>query len=393
MNTTLPSILTRGVAEVLPSAAALADVMTQKKIRLYLGIDPTSNKLHLGHSVVLRKLQEFADAGHEVILLIGNGTVKIGDPTGRDKTRPVLSDQEIEANFATWKQQAEKILDFSKITIRRNGDWLDKLSFADLVRIMSKMSVQQLLERDMFQERIKNGLPIFVHELIYPLAQGYDSVAMDVDLELGGTDQTFNMLMGRQLQKLMNNREKFVLSVPLLLGTDGRKMGKSLGNFIAMTETPEDMYGKLMAITDAIIINYYTLLTDVPAVEIADMERGLANGSAHPMELKKKLAFTITKQYHGEALAQAAQEHFEKTVQKKEVPTDLPEIIVTIPLLSALDLVMLTNTQPSRSAATRLIEQGGVELDGQKLTDWKAMVSINTGAVLRVGKRQYFRLS
>jgi tyrosyl-tRNA synthetase len=160
-----------------------------------------------------------------------------------------------------------------------------------------------------------------------------------------------------------------------------------------MTETPEDMYGKLMAITDAIIINYYTLLTDIPAVEIADMERGLANGSAHPMELKKKLAFTITKQYHGEALAQAAQEHFEKTVQKKEVPTDLPEIIVTIPLLSALDLVMLTNTQPSRSAATRLIEQGGVELDGQKLTDWKAMISINTGAVLRVGKRQYFRLS
>jgi tyrosyl-tRNA synthetase len=393
MNTTLPSILTRGVAEVLPSAAALADVMTQKKIRLYLGIDPTSNKLHLGHSVVLRKLQEFADAGHEVILLIGNGTVKIGDPTGRDKTRPVLTDQEIETNFATWKQQAEKILDFSKITIRRNGDWLDKLSFADLVHIMSKMSVQQLLERDMFQERIKNGLPIFVHELIYPLAQGYDSVVMDVDLELGGTDQTFNMLMGRQLQKLMNNREKFVLSVPLLLGTDGRKMGKSLGNFIGMTETPEDMYGKLMAITDAIIINYYTLLTDIPAVEIADMERGLANGSAHPMELKKKLAFTITKQYHGEALAQAAQEHFEKTVQKKEVPTDLPEIIVTIPLLSALDLVMLTNTQPSRSAATRLIEQGGVELDGQKLTDWKAMISINTGAVLRVGKRQYFRLS
>jgi tyrosyl-tRNA synthetase len=393
MNTTLPSILTRGVAEVLPSATALADVMTQKKIRLYLGIDPTSNKLHLGHSVVLRKLQEFAEAGHEVILLIGNGTVKIGDPTGRDKTRPVLTDQEIEANFATWKEQAQKILDFSKISIRRNGDWLDKLSFADLVRIMSKMSVQQLLERDMFQDRIKNGLPIFVHELIYPLAQGYDSVAMDVDLELGGTDQTFNMLMGRQLQKLMNNREKFVLSAPLLLGTDGRKMGKSLGNFIAMTETPEDMYGKLMAITDAIIINYYTLLTDIPAVEIADMERGLADGSAHPMELKKKLAFTITKQYHGETLAQAAQEHFEKTVQKKEVPTDLPVLAITTPTLSTLDLVMLTDTQPSRSAAARLIEQGGVELDGQKLTDWKAMVSINTDSVLRVGKRQYFRLS
>ena len=207
-KTTLPELLTRGVEQVLPGSDTLAELMSKKKIRVYLGIDPTGNQLTLGHSVVLRKLQQFADAGHEVIMLIGNGTVRIGDPTGKDSTRPEISDEVIKENFKTWKEQASKVLDFDKIQIKYNGDWLDKLSYADMVKLMAQTTVQQLMERDMFQERLKNGLPIHGHEIMYPLLQGYDSVAMDVDLEIGGSDQLFNMMMGRTLQRQMNNREK-----------------------------------------------------------------------------------------------------------------------------------------------------------------------------------------
>ena len=207
-KTTLPELLTRGVEQVLPGSDTLAELMSKKKIRVYLGIDPTGNQLTLGHSVVLRKLQQFADAAHEVIMLIGNGTVRIGDPTGKDSTRPEISDEVIKENFKTWKEQASKVLDFDKIQIKYNGDWLDKLSYADMVKLMAQTTVQQLMERDMFQERLKNGLPIHGHEIMYPLLQGYDSVAMDVDLEIGGSDQLFNMMMGRTLQRQMNNREK-----------------------------------------------------------------------------------------------------------------------------------------------------------------------------------------
>ena len=209
-NLTVNEVLTRGVAEILPSKESLKELMGKKKIKLFLGIDPTGSLLTLGHSIPLRKIQQFADLGHEVILLIGNGTVKIGDPTGKDSTRPVLTDEEIEENFKDWKEQASKILDFEKITIVRNGDWLDKLTYVDLIKIMGKVTVQQLMERDMFQERLKKGQPIHAHEIIYPLMQGYDSVHMDVDLEVGGNDQTFNMMMGRTLQKNYNNREKWV---------------------------------------------------------------------------------------------------------------------------------------------------------------------------------------
>ena len=247
---TVEEVLSRGVTEVLPSKESLKKLMSQKKIRLYLGIDPTGALLTLGHSVVLRKLQQFADLGHEVILLIGNGTVKIGDPTGKDTTRPELTNEEIEENFKDWQTQASKILDFNKIEIRRNGDWLDKLTYVDLIKIMGQTTVQQLLERDMFQERLKNGLPIHTHEIIYPLMQGYDSVVMDVDLEIGGTDQTFNMMMGRTLQKIYNNHEKWVLATPIIDGTNGRKMSKSYNNYVALTESPTDMYGKLMSISD-----------------------------------------------------------------------------------------------------------------------------------------------
>jgi len=393
-KTTLTSehILTRGVEQVLPDANSLAKRMAQRPVRLYLGIDPTGNQLHLGHAVVLRKLQQFAELGHEVILLIGNGTVKIGDPTGKDKTRPMITDAEIEANFQTWKEQASAILDFDKITIRRNGDWYDMMSFAELIQLFSNMTVQQLMERDMFQERLKSGAPIHAHEILYPILQGFDSVEMDVDLEIGGTDQLFNMMVGRQMQQSMKNREKWVLAVPLLLGSDGRKMGKSLGNYIALTEAPREMYGKLMSVSDDVILQYFQSLTDLTNEEIAEMESRIAAGE-NPMEFKKLLAFTITQDLHSHADASDAQAFFERTVQKGEVPKNIPDLELTEDVKTLLDLVMLTGVPASRSEARRLIEQGGVSVDGMKLTEQLlATAKIPTG-VLKVGKRNYFTIS
>lgn len=387
----VPELLTRGVETVLPSVAGLADLVQQRSIRVYLGIDPTGNNLHLGHSVVLRKLQQFVDAGHEVTLLIGNGTVKIGDPTGKDKTRPMLTDEQIEAHFQTWQAQASKILDFDRITLVHNGDWFDAMSFGELIQLFSQMTVQQLLERDMFQERMSAGRPIHAHELLYPILQGYDSVVLDVDLEIGGNDQIFNMMVGRQMQQQMNNREKFVLAVPLLVGTNGRKMGKSEGNFIGLTEPANDMYGKLMSIVDDVIVQYFELLTDVPAEEVVEIRTAIAHGD-NPMPFKKRLAFTVTAMYHDEAAAQAAQDHFEKTVQNSEVPEDIPELSVAGQEITVLELVMQTGSQASRSEARRLIAQGAVYLDDVRLDDQLATVTPMAQQVLRVGKRQWWRV-
>lgn len=389
----LPEVLTRGVAEVLPSAEALAERMEQGPIRLYLGIDPTGSLLTLGHSVVLRKLQQFAELGHEVILLIGNGTVRIGDPTGKDETRPMLTDEQIQDNFKNWKEQASKILDFEKITIKHNGDWLDKLDFTDLVKLMAKTTVQQLLERDMFQERITAGRPIHTHELIYPLLQGYDSVAMDVDLEIGGTDQTFNMMMGRTLQKSFNNKEKWVLSTPIINGTDGRKMSKSLNNFIALTENPVDMYGKLMRITDDMIIEYFSVLTDVTIAEIDEMAAKIKAGE-NPMEFKKHLAFTVTEMYHSTEDAKAAQQHFEQTIQGDEIPTDIPTVTVSENPTQLLSILQQGLPEESNSQLRRLVEQGAVELlpGGEKPSDAYQEIDWSQVETVRVGKRRYFRI-
>lgn len=389
-NTSLPEVLTRGVAEVLPGAKTLAAKMAEKKIRVYLGIDPTGSFLTLGHSVPLRKLQQFADLGHEVILLIGNGTVRIGDPTGRDSTRPVLTDEQIEENFKTWKAQASKILDFDTIEIRYNGDWLDKLTYADMVKLLAKTTVQQLIERDMFQQRMNNGLPIHGHEILYPMLQGYDSVAMDVDLEIGGTDQTFNMMMGRHLQKVYNNHEKWVLSTPIIDGTDGRKMSKSFNNFVALTENPIDMYGKLMRISDAMITNYFVLLTDVPMAEIEVMEAAMSSG-ANPMEFKKQLAQTITTMYHDSKAAADAAAHFAQTVQGGERPAEMPTVVIPTQA-TALAIATLADSSLSGSELRRLITQGGVTYNDAKITEPNQPLNPQTGDVLKIGKRKFYRL-
>jgi tyrosyl-tRNA synthetase len=389
----IDEVLNRGVAEVLPKQDTLKKLMTEKKIRVYLGIDPTGSLLTLGHSVVLRKLQQFAELGHEVILLIGNGTVRIGDPTGKDSTRPELTDEQIKENFKTWKKQASKVLDFDKIQIKYNGDWLDKLSMPDIIKLMAKTTVQQLMERDMFQKRLTDNKPVHGHEIMYPLLQGYDSVAMDVDLEIGGTDQTFNMMMGRTLQRQYNNREKWVLSTPLINGTDGRKMSKSYHNFIALTDQPNDMYGKLMSTADEMIIEYLTLLTDVPLVEIKEMENKI-NAGENPMQFKKMLAFEITHMYHSEEDAKSAEAHFKATVQQKEVPRDIPEIQVGSGTMTVLELLKECLPDESNSNLKRFIEQGSVELipSGEKPTEFGQEIQLNKVDTIRVGKRRYFKL-
>ncbi|MBT3250124.1 MAG: tyrosine--tRNA ligase [Candidatus Pacebacteria bacterium] len=390
-NITIQEALTRGVTEILPSKKSLAELMEQKKIRLYLGIDPTGSLLTLGHSVLLRKLQQFADLDHDVILLIGGGTVKIGDPTGKDSTRPELTNEVIEENFKNWQEQASKILDFSKIKIMNNADWLDKLTYVDLIKIMAKTTVQQLMERDMFQERVKAGRPVHAHEIIYPLMQGYDSVHMDVDLEIGGTDQTFNMMMGRTLQKAYNNHEKWVLSTPIINGTDGRKMSKSYGNFVALTENPNDMYGKLMRIGDEMIINYFTVLTDVPMAEIEEMEKAMAAGE-NPMTFKKKLAFTITTMYHDEKLAQTAQENFKTISQEKGIPDQKPVHLISAASTTILSLATGARKELSSSDVRRRIEQGAVSIDSQKYTDPNQEITPKSGSILKTGKRDFHEL-
>ncbi len=383
----IQDVLTRGVAEILPKREALVELMEKKKIKLYLGIDPTGSLLTLGHGVVLKKLQQFADLGHHVILLVGNGTVRIGDPTGRDSTRPVLTDAEIKKNFEDWKKQAGKILNFKKIEVRYNGDWLDKLTYADLVKLMGKVTVQQLLERDMFQKRIKEGKPIFGHEIIYPLLQGYDSVVMDVDLELGGTDQTFNMLMGRTLQKVYNNKEKFVLATPIINGTDGRKMSKSYNNFVALNEEPKEMFGKLMSIPDEVMEQYYEIFTEKDLKDVKTLIK------KSPRDAKVELAKHIVAWLHNADAAEAGHQDFITKFVKKEVPDEMPEVSAGGSKCRILELVFnRAHFASSSSEARRLVEQGGVSIDGVIIKDVNAIIQINGGEVLKVGKRKFGKI-
>lgn len=394
----IDTVLSRGVSKVLPNKDSLAKVMTEKKIRLYLGIDPTGAFLHLGHAVGLRKLQQFAELGHEVILLVGNGTVKIGDPTGRDESRPMLDDKTIEKNFQEWKKQASKILNFKMIKVRHNGDWLDKLNYTDMVKLMAKTTVQQLIERDMFQKRLKDGLPIFGHEIIYPLLQGYDSVVMDVDLEIGGTDQTFNMLMGRHLQQQYNAHEKWVLTIPLIEGTDGRKMSKSFNNYVALTDEPNQMYGKLMSIKDELIIKYFEILTDLSLKEIAEMTKAMKNG-ANPMDFKKKLAFTITEMLHDKYKAYEASMFFTKTVQNDEMPDESLFGSITIATITKKDgsqiKTIAQNPNLSSTELNRLIAQGAVKIlpEGKKVQSREEFLNLGAGTKLQIGKRDWYKIN
>jgi tyrosyl-tRNA synthetase len=390
-------IIKRGTVEIVPENELVEKLKQSSKenkpLKIKLGVDPTRPDLHLGHSVILRKLRQFQDLGHEAILIIGGFTAMIGDPTGQNTTRPPLTIEEVEENAKTYIEQAAKILDSEKLTLVNNNDWLGGMDFMDVIRLTSKMTVARMIERDDFSKRFNNNEPISLHEFLYPLAQGQDSVYLKSDVELGGTDQKFNLLVGRQLQKDMDLEPQVCLMMPLLVGTDGSaKMSKSYDNYIGIDENPNDMYGKSLSIPDDLIYTYFELVTDVP---VADLPAIKIKAERDPRNAKHDLAFAITALYHGDEAAKEARNHFEQTVINKQVPDDAPEFEVKAGEETKLmDIISELKFSPSNGETRRLIKQGGVSLDGDKVQDVHLEITLKSGdeKVLKVGKRKFATL-
>lgn len=385
-------IIKRGTVEIVPESELVEKLTKSYKentpLKIKLGVDPTRPDLHLGHSVILRKLRQFQDLGHEAILIIGGFTAMIGDPTGQNTTRPPLTLEEVEENAKTYIEQAAKILDSEKLTLVNNNDWLGPMSFMDVIKLTSKMTVARMIERDDFSKRFNNNESISLHEFLYPLAQGQDSVYLNSDVELGGTDQKFNLLVGRQLQKDVGQTPQVALMMPLLVGTDGSaKMSKSYDNYIGIDENPNDMYGKSLSIPDELIYTYFELVTDVAISDLPSVEEKV---KSDPRNAKHDLAFAITKLYHGEEAAKEARNHFEQTVINKQVPDDAPEFKVE-GSKRIMEIIGELKFSPSNGETKRLIKQGGVSIDGDKVTDFGLELSVGSGEekVLKVGKRKY----
>lgn len=387
-------ILYRGVANIIPGKEALRQkLQSNQKLNIYLGIDPTATKIHLGHAVPLRKLQAFADLGHHITFLIGDFTALIGDTSDKDSERPILTKEEIESNFRTYKDQAEKILDFSKVTVKHNSEWLSNLKFEEIISLTQHFSVGDFISRELIRRRLDEGKRVRLDEVLYPVMQGYDSYIMDTDLQIGGTDQTFNMQAGRTLQKNKRNKESFVMTNSFLEGIDGKKMSKTGGNAIWLDDNPSDMYAKVMAIHDDFIINYYTLGTNTSLDDIKKIEEELNNGG-NPMDVKKKLAGVVVTELHSSSDAANAKEHFEKTVQHKEIPTDIEEIPLTISVsekVSVADALVKLNLTESKAEAKRLITQGGVTIFDKIVKDPNDIFEPKEG-IIKIGKRKIVKL-
>ena len=388
--------LMRGVADALPAGGLRtrldASARTGVPLVVKLGCDPSRPDLHLGHAVVLRKLRQFQDAGHRAVLIVGDFTATIGDPSGKSKTRPPLSRDEALANGASYVAQAALVLDTdpAKLTVVHNGDWLGAMTFADVVRLASSVTVARMLERDDFQNRYRAGEPISLHEFLYPLAQGQDSVHLHADVELGGTDQTFNLLMGRALQEAAGQNPQVCLTLPILEGTDGvQKMSKSLDNAIALAEAPNDMYGKLLSVPDALLGRYAELASTIAT---ADLPAFAEHAARDPRNAKHDLALNIVAAYHGDSAAQAAREHFERTVVRKDEPDEMDTLALGGPT-GIVDVIVRAGFAASNGEARRLVQQGAVRLGSEPVTDAQATVDVSGGpAVLKVGKRRYARL-
>ncbi|OQX57546.1 MAG: tyrosine--tRNA ligase [Thermotoga sp. 4484_232] len=386
-------ILKRNVVDLVSEEELLERLKEERPLRVKLGVDPSRPDLHLGHAVVLRKLRQFQDLGHKVILIIGDFTARIGDPSGRSVTRPMLTKEEVLENAKTYQEQAFKILDPEKTELRFNGEWLDKMTFADVIILASKYTVARMLERDDFEKRYKEGIPIAISEFLYPLAQAYDSVAIEADIEMGGTDQYFNLIVGRKIQEEFGQRPQIVMTMPIIEGIDGKlKMSKSYNNYVAFTDPPNEMYGKLMAIPDHLIIKYMRLLTDIPEKEIEKYEEGMREKSINPRDVKMKLAFEITKFFHGEDKAKEAQDRFIKVFREKEVPEDIPAYEFGEEEIPIVDLLLSVGAASSRSEAKRLINQGGVYVNGERVKDFREILKLDKEIVLKVGKRRFYRI-
>lgn len=395
-------IITSGAAKIVPEADLKKKLERGVPLNIKLGVDPTSPDLHLGHAVPLRKMRQFQDLGHRVTLIIGNGTATIGDPSGKNSTRPQLTQEEVEANAQTYVSQAMKILDPEKTTIVHNGDWMFPMGLKELLSIASKFTVARILERDDFTKRYQSQTPIALHEFLYPIMQAYDSVKIEADVEMGGNDQLFNLLAGRELMEKMGMEPQIALTMPLLEGTDGtRKMSKSYGNYIGLTDAPADMFGKTMSIPDEMIGKYYRLASSLTPAEVDEIDAALADGSANPYELKRALGRDLVTTYHSAEAAVAAEAEFDRVHKNRDLPTDMPEVSVEIPvndegLVYLPAVLQAAGLVPSAGQARRDIDGGGVKLDGEAVAPKTYNVdpaSLKPGTVLQVGKRHFARLA
>jgi len=388
--------LRRGTVEIFTETELAqkltAAAKTGKQLRIKLGLDPTSPDIHLGHTVVLRKMRQFQDLGHKAVLIIGDYTARIGDPTGQNSTRPILSAEQIEQNARTYFEQAGKILDTAegKLETRYNGEWLEKLTLIELIQLAAKKTVAQMLQRDTFKKRLQAEVDVYTHEFLYPLMQGYDSVMIESDVELGGTDQTFNNLVGRDIQKGYDQQPQVVITMPILVGLDGQeKMSKSKGNYIGVTDEPNDMFGEVMSISDEMMENYFMLLTDLATEEIA----GLINpDKTHPKQAKVLLGKTIVAQFHGETAAESAAAEFDRVFARGQLPDDIAEIEIAAQSIAASKLLLACKLVSSGAEAKRMIRQSAASIDGEKLSDPNAEITPKSGAVIRVGKRKFAKL-
>lgn len=392
--------LRRGAAEIIREDELRTKLQnsleTGKPLRVKLGVDPTAPDLHLGHTVVLRKLKHFQDLGHTAIFLVGDFTAMVGDPTGQSETRPPLSRQEVQANATTYLEQVYKILDKNKTEVRYNSEWLAKLTGHDMIKLCAHYRLARMLEREDFRSRLAGNQPIAIHELLYPLLQAYDSVALEADVELGATEQKFNLLIGREIQREYGQASQVAFTMPILVGTDGeRKMSKSLGNYVGITEPPAEMFGKLMSIPDELMWSYWELLTDHAPADIATLQQNVKDSKAHPMDVKMELARVIVADFHGEGAAQKALLEFQRVFRERQAPKEAP--VRNVPRGEPKRLVTLLvdlGLAASRSEAERLVKQGGVEIDGARVDGVKKEVDLSKPAefLLRAGKRKFLRV-
>ncbi|MGA9115191.1 MAG: tyrosine--tRNA ligase [Bacteroidota bacterium] len=392
-------LIRRGAAEIIPEEDLVRRIerslSTGIPLRVKLGCDPSKPDLHLGHAVVLRKLRHFQDLGHQAILIVGDFTGMIGDPSGRSRTRAPLSLEETRRNGQSYFEQATRILSSKKIQMLYNSEWLGKMGFADIIALGSRYTVARMLERDDFEKRYRTGEPISIHEMLYPLAQAMDSVAVGADVELGGTDQKFNLLVGRDIQREYGQEPQVILTLPILRGTDGtEKMSKSLDNYIGIEESPRHMYGKTLSVPDTLIGEYLLLATELPQAEVASLRSRLTSGEENPRDLKRRLARELVTLYHGAEAAQYAEEEFDRVFIRKDLPDEVPEVTLRQEEgeIQIIRLLTETGLASSRSEARRLVEQGGVNVDGTRVTDQDALVPVRDGMVLKVGKRRFLRI-
>jgi len=388
----IKEILNRRVEEVINKEALEKKLLSGKKLRIKLGVDPTGSKIHIGRAIPLWKLREFQDLGHQIVLIIGDFTAQIGDASDKQAMRKCLSEQEIKENLKDYTKQIGKILDIKKVEFRYNSEWLGRLSAKELLNLAKNFTVQQMIQRRNFKERWDQNSPIGLHEVGYPLLQGFDSVAIEADVEIGGFDQLFNLNTGRDIQKIFNQKPQDIMVLKMLLGADGRKMSTSWGNVINIIDSAQEQFGKIMSIKDELISDYFEFCTQLPLLEIQKIKKELKVKKINPKQVKLRLAREIVGLYHGKEEAKRAEKEFEKVFKKKELPTDIPEIKIKEKTLSILDLLVKIKLAPSRAEAKRLIIQKGIKINNQVFQKWKGVIEIKKGTIVQKGKREFVRI-